>query len=151
MTLKVCQDWGDQYIVGDTLVDSEHKRIIEMACSFAKLIEADALSYREALNTVREVIFHITTHFQHEELLLELYNADAADIERHKREHIKLKAILQAAIDDIRDQKTIPFKDACIALANDLYDLVADHITTVDKETLQPCISAHDKVYHRAY
>lgn len=151
MTLKVCQNWGDQYLVGDILVDSEHKRIVEMACTFAKLIEADALSYRDALNTIREVIFYTTTHFQHEELLLELYNADAADIELHKKEHTKLKAIFQAAVDDVRDQKTIPFKDACITLANDLYDLIADHITTVDKEMLQPCISAHDKAHHRDY
>ena len=145
MLIKACQEWDDSYLVGDLLVDGEHKRLVEMTCTFGNLILAEALSYREALKIVREVLFHITTHFQHEELLLELYNACIADIELHKKEHAKLKVILYSAAENVREQQGIAFKEACVDLANNLYELVTNHIATVDKETLGPCST------HRAY
>lgn len=145
--LKACQEWDDRYLVGDLLVDGEHKRLIEMSCAFGRLIEVNALSYREALKIVREVLFHVTTHFQHEELLLQIYNADPEEIEMHKKEHTKLKIILCAAAEEVRDHQDCTFKDACINLTNIIYELVTNHIATVDKETLEPCIRKHDRHY----
>jgi hemerythrin-like metal-binding protein len=147
MNLQVCRGWDEQYLVGDTLVDGEHKRIIEKTCSFARVVEVGAISYREALDMAREVLFHINTHFQHEELLLELYNADSADIELHKKEHAKLRVMFLAAVEEIREQED--FRKACIIMVNDLYELIANHIATVDKETLSPCITTHDKFHHQ--
>ena len=149
MLIKACQ-WDDVFLVGDLLVDGEHRRLIEMTCSFARLVDVGAISYREAMNLAREVMFHVTTHFQHEELLLELYNASSIDIELHKREHTKLKIILGAAVEDVREQEGLLFREACISLCNNLFEFITDHIATVDKETLRPCIAAHSKSHQFA-
>ena len=72
--MDLCKGWSDLYLVGDLLIDGEHKKIIEMTCTFKTLVEQNRIEYREALELAREVAYHITTHFQHEEFLLEKLN-----------------------------------------------------------------------------
>jgi len=149
MLLKMCRELEVEYLIGDMLIDGEHKQIIDTACAFSEGIESGTLSYRDALNMLRVVLSHINTHFQHEELLLKLYNADSADIELHKREHVRLKIILTAAMENLREQEQedAGFKEACITLAGNLYDLITNHILTVDKQTLLPCVTKQNKFY----
>jgi hemerythrin-like metal-binding protein len=148
--VKVCQEWNDDYVIGDLLIDGEHKKIIEMACTFARLVESGNVSYRDALEMAREVANHISAHFSHEELLLTLYNTDIQEITHHKDEHAKFKAILSLSVDSVRDVgQGEEFIDACIDLTNKLYDMITEHIATVDKDTLAPCIAAHEYSYHR--
>jgi len=149
--VKVCQDWNEDYLVGDLLIDSEHKKIIEMACSFARLVETGEISYREALEMAREVANHISAHFTHEELLLNLYNTNIREIMAHKEEHAKFKALLSKSIESVRDAgQGQEFIDSCIELTNDLYDMITKHVASVDKETLSPCIKAHEHSYHHS-
>ena len=149
--IRACQEWDGEFAVGDIIIDSEHKKIIEMACIFARLVESNALSFREALNMVREVVFHINMHFQHEEMLMDMYNADVAATNMHKQEHAKLKTIFSATIEKIRESSQEELQTNYEELANELYDLVTDHIATVDRETLSPCIRAHDKYFSLNY
>lgn len=143
--MDLCDGWSDFYLVGDLLIDGEHKKIIEMTCTFKTFAEQNRLEYREALDLVREVMYHITTHFQHEEFLLDVYGGDPEGIKHHKEEHRRFYKILSSAIQEVQDQKSQSFQDACLALIGDLHQLIADHIATVDKETLGPCLAEHSK------
>ena len=143
-TLKFCE-WNDEYLVGDLIIDGEHKKICETACAFGQLVEAGEVTYREAMTTVREVVQHVNAHSAHEEMLMSIYNADNVDLEEHKREHLKLRATLNKALAEVREQKTETFQEACHMLLDELHELVIDHIKTMDARTLQKCIKAHDQ------
>lgn len=141
--LKFCQ-WDDSYIVGDLIIDGEHKKICEMACAFGQLVESGEVLYREAMVMVREVMQHVNAHFAHEEMLLSIYNADSTDLEEHRKEHLRLRATLNKALSEVRDQKTETFQSACHRLLDELHDLIVDHIKTTDARTLRKCIHKHD-------
>jgi hemerythrin-like metal-binding protein len=141
--LKFCE-WDDTYLVGDLIIDGEHKKFCDMACAFGQLVEFGEVSYREAMTMVREVIQHVNAHFAHEEMLMSIYNADNADLEAHKREHHILRVTLNKALAEVRDQKTETFQEACHVLLDELHDLIVDHIKTMDARTLQKCISSHN-------
>jgi len=143
MALKFCE-WKDEYLVGDLIIDGEHKKICETACAFGQLVESGTVYFREAMTMVREVVQHINAHFAHEEMLMSIYNADDVDLEEQKREHYKLRIAFNSILAEVRDQKTETFQEACYALLDKLYDLIMDHIRTTDARTLQKCIYSHD-------
>ena len=141
--LKFCE-WDDSFLVGDLIIDGEHKKICEVACAFGQLVESGEVSYREAMVMVREVMQHVNAHFAHEEMLLSIYNADPADLEEHQKEHLKLRLTLNRTLAEVRDQKTESFQEACHRLLDELHDLIVDHIKTTDARTLRKCIHKHD-------
>jgi hemerythrin-like metal-binding protein len=142
-TIKTCE-WNDSCLVGDLILDGEHKKICDMTRVFDQLVENGNISFREAMTMVREVMQHINAHFAHEEMLLSLYNADPNDLADHRKEHDHLRLTFNRTLAKVRDQKTETFQDACIQLLEKLHELLADHIKTIDVRTLRNCINKYD-------
>ena len=134
--IEFCE-WRDEYLTGDALIDGEHQRICEMACLFGRQVEAGTITYREAISVVREVMRHIVSHFIHEEILLTIYGISEQDIIKHKREHQRLRILFTAAADEIRDQRSDTFQQACLNLLNYLHMLITQHIQEEDVQLLK--------------
>ena len=138
--------WGDDLLVGNLIIDGEHKFICELVVSFnTKLIDS-TISYREALELAHNVVYHIYSHCAREEILMSLHNASLEDINLHRRIHAEDRVKLSNFLDKIRDQSATNINQACSQLIEQLYILVIEHIKTIDVPLLKKCLSVSSMI-----
>jgi len=76
--------WQDSYLVGDALIDSEHKRLFEIA-RHAKEVVEPSMRKQKVKDEVKNIYDYSKTHFKHEEDYME--HIQYPGIEEHKKEH----------------------------------------------------------------
>ena len=77
-------EWQNSYLVGDALIDSEHKRLFEIA-RHAKEVVEPSMRKQKVKDEVKNIYDYSKTHFKHEEEYME--HIQYPDIEDHKKEH----------------------------------------------------------------
>ncbi len=88
--------WEERFAIGIPIVDSEHKRLVEMCNELYKAIVSGKADERKTFvfNTLKECVDYVKTHFAHEEKLMQV--CGYKDFDMHKKEHVEFtKKVLE--------------------------------------------------------
>ena len=82
--------WDSALETGYEALDSQHKRLFDLANGIELAIEQHPEDSEAAANAVSGLIDHVVEHFQNEEAIIAEYQYP--DAERHKALHVQLGA-----------------------------------------------------------
>ena len=121
--------WNDSYKVGHQVIDSQHKRLFEIADELYNLI----LASEEKKNSDTDLVLqdcakYVQFHFSCEEKLM--FDTDYADKEEHISQHKAFTTYVASLMNDFSRGKSIDLAQ--------LYEFVSDwlvkHIGSEDKK-----------------
>jgi methyl-accepting chemotaxis protein/hemerythrin len=117
--------WSGELETGVASIDAQHRRLVELLNSVHSIM-VEHRDARELEEVFSKLVEYTGFHFDHEEELFERHFYPFAD--RHKAEHLKLKASLTEYIN--------AFKEGSIEMMDllaFLVDWLQDHIQETDK------------------
>ena len=91
-------EWKDEYSIGDTVIDNEHRHLFELADTIINSSTND-----ELINNTMHLYRHIREHFHNEEKLMREYAYP--DYERHVDDHNGMLTSVISKSDVIREGK----------------------------------------------
>ena len=126
--------WSDDYSVGITSIDDQHKKLINLINQLQTAIDysTGGAYEREALD---ELVDYTKTHFSYEEGLME--QNEYPDFVAHKAQHVKMIKVVENVLAEYE-------KDPDTAMSNAvsyLKDWLIKHINGTDKEYSRYLIS----------
>jgi hemerythrin len=90
--------WSDEFLVGSTLIDTQHKKLIGLICDTPeKSAPGDASLLSAAIN-------YTTFHFSDEEAFME--KIGYPELETQRKEHRRLMKILRSHVKDYGNGET---------------------------------------------
>ncbi|MDO9103779.1 MAG: hemerythrin domain-containing protein [Methylovulum sp.] len=114
-------EWKDEYSLGNATMDSEHRRLFELA---NVIIESETND--ELIKHIMQLYKHVREHFHNEEEILK--EQAYPDYKRHCEEHNEMLDSLVAKSDAIREG------DWGKTQAIGFMTLWVNHITTSDRQ-----------------
>ncbi|WP_072679621.1 bacteriohemerythrin [Arcobacter sp. LA11] len=120
--------WDDAYAIGHEKIDSEHKRLFDIA---AEIYEHSNDS-EKIIKIVKELVLYTKFHFKNEEDFMKSINF--IDLDNHKKLHKKVIDELNIIIKNINSQ---PIEESVVKLN-----------TLVNKNILQHILIEDKKVHH---
>jgi hemerythrin len=126
--------WKEQYSVGVSEIDKQHKRLFELGAQIYDLAKLnDGFDhFDEIVDIIQELRDYTRYHFQSEEELMDKYQYPSARL--HKLEHFsfirKLNDLDLQEIDDDQNRAVIKLLDFVI-------DWIVNHITKSDHQYKQ--------------
>ncbi len=117
--------WDKAYCLGNEKIDSEHKRLFEIASEIPKYSEDSKM----IMKIVRELIKYTKIHFKNEEDFMSLI--DYKKLEDHKQLHKELIDKLNEIIKDINSN---PLEKTVIRLNKFVSKEILHHILVEDKK-----------------
>jgi hemerythrin len=91
-------DWSDRYSVGISVIDDQHKKLLEMtndlflACNYST--DAGKIQFKK---TIHDAVAYVKFHFATEEKIMKL--TSYPDLEAHKKEHTDF---VRKVFDDVK-------------------------------------------------
>ncbi len=124
--------WDDAYKVGHEMIDSQHRRLFELADALFDLLGTDAERDRELVEKViLDCAEYVLFHFSNEEQLMNEIGYDQT--ERHLKLHNEFNAYVSGLIGDFTDGKDVDL--------GELYSYIArwlvQHIMVEDRKLAQ--------------
>jgi len=136
--------WDDTLSTGNSLVDADHKRLIEMINHLFDAIERGTTSSKE-LNTIFDEIEAYTVyHFEREEALMHaecLSFKDAAEIEHHLQQHQNFVSAIPKLKEKLLRSSD---KETAIGVVDFLAHWLLEHIIVEDL-TLRQCFTKEQR------
>jgi hemerythrin len=121
--------FGDEFLVGIDAIDTEHRRLFEIAGTVYDSLDAsDATAVALTRQAVAELLDYTATHFAHEEALMEA--ARYPELAAHRELHQHL--ISQAR--DMEMRVEIGDNYVPVELSRFLYNWLVRHIEVNDKK-----------------
>jgi hemerythrin len=129
MEREVFVRWDDRYSVGIPLIDSQHKKLIEMTDDlYNACLEGTEAASNHFRSAIRGVVDYVKYHFSAEEKLLE--TSGYPGLALHKKEH---EGFVLKVLQDVRDfeegKKFVPN-----LFVRYLRDWILAHIAVEDKK-----------------
>jgi len=122
--------WQDSYLIGDTLIDNEHKKLFEIARKAKEVVEP-SMRKQKIKDEVRSIYEYSKTHFRHEEEYMDFIKFPA--LEEHKKDHMKIIEAMNDFIKKISSMSAIEFEKQ---LSYFIETLMLGHILLNDKKTI---------------
>ena len=122
--------WDMTLSVGNDLIDSQHKRLVELTNQVETIFyqsERDLRDYDEIIRIIIKLNFYVMNHFRDEELLLK--EIGYPELEAHKLEHAKFISYLDGITTDRIDLKE---EEVLKNLLNFLSKWIVEHIKGSD-------------------
>ncbi len=116
--------WSDSYLIGDQIIDKEHKKLFILAEELFNSKEEEAV-----LSTLKELIKYTKFHFTHEEQFMQTINFKY--LKEHKQIHKDIVTKLQEHIELKNSMKPHLFAQK---LALFVKDNIIEHILIEDKK-----------------
>lgn len=116
--------WKDEYLVGNILIDAEHRYAVSLIEAYQDLQQNSYHKPYMLEMVVRMLAEHITTHFNHEQTLMEIaeqYSYTGKDA--HLDEHTKLKNEILPLIESGEEENILKAAG-----------LIFDHTSNYDSE-----------------
>ncbi|MDR2159612.1 MAG: bacteriohemerythrin [Treponema sp.] len=129
MEKKVFIEWDDRYSIGIPLIDTQHKKLVEMTNNLYECCFGETKTARQCFKeTVQGTVDYVKYHFTAEEKILE--NIKYPDLRVHKKEHESfVKKILEEVRNFEEGKKFVPF-----IFVRYLRDWILAHIAVEDKK-----------------
>ncbi|PLY05849.1 MAG: hypothetical protein C0625_10960 [Arcobacter sp.] len=128
--LKEFFKWKVDYKLGSELIDTEHKKLFEIAIKALSCDGADMKSHIK--KTIVELYDYMKTHFEHEETFMEGLNYP--DLEEHKVLHSNIIKQMNMFIKSLSTLKIVDFERKLIEYM-DIW--LINHIIYEDKKILK--------------
>ena len=120
-------EWGDKYSVGISIIDEQHKKLIE-TINKASMVEISSNSQKDVLAILDQMTEYILKHFETEEHYMKEF--DFPEFQSHRNEHIDFT------------NTTIDYKIRAVGgdykiineILEDLKSWLVNHIQGTDKE-----------------
>jgi len=122
--------WQDSYLIGDALIDSEHKKLFEIARKAKEVVEP-SMRKQKIKDGIRNIYEYSKTHFKHEEEYMSFIKFPA--IEEHKKAHLKIIEAMNNFIKKSSSMSAIEFEKQ---LSYFIETLMLSHILINDKKTI---------------
>lgn len=122
--------WDMTLSVGNDLIDSQHKKLIELTNQVETIFnqaERDLRDYDEIIRVIIKLNFYVMNHFRDEELLLK--ELGYPDLEAYKMEHAKFVAFLDNITTERIDLKE---EEVLENLLRFLSEWIVEHIKGTD-------------------
>ncbi len=117
-------DWSDVYNIGHDKVDSEHKKLFELATIVASSIDDKEV----LLKSIKELVKYTKFHFANEEQYMKSINFPF--LEEHKQLH---KNIVDKVNEILVQLNSMPPTDIALQLSVFIKENIINHILTEDK------------------
>ncbi|MBO5137796.1 MAG: hemerythrin family protein [Spirochaetaceae bacterium] len=120
--------WNDEYKIGYHLIDSQHRRLFEIADEIYSLTQKEEAKQKEDIILVlQDCTKYTLSHFSTEEKLMEeiKYPAMNAHINQHKEFKVKVTE----AISDYSRGNSVKLEDLYLFIV----EWLVQHVTKVDK------------------
>lgn len=117
--------WDKAFSVGHEKIDSEHKKLFEIANKIPKYKN----DQKKVLEIIKELISYTNFHFKNEEVVMEL--AGYKDLEKHKQLH---KELIKSLSSTIKEMKTLNLEEVIDKLNSLVNDNIVQHILIEDKK-----------------
>lgn len=124
--------WSAEIEVGLPVIDAQHKRLFDLAESFAG--QGDQI---RVMKTLAELCDYAKVHLREEEAMLAAIGYSG--LAEHKRHHARFRRMLNELLEDARGMTLDEIADRVEALINGWF---CHHITKVDVEYV-PALAAH--------
>jgi hemerythrin len=124
--------WSAEIEVGLPLIDAQHKRLFDLAASFAG--EGDQI---RVMKTLVELCDYAKVHLREEEAMLAAIGYPG--LVEHKRHHARFRRMLNELLEDARGMTLDEIAERVEALINGWF---CHHIMKVDAEYV-PAVAAH--------
>lgn len=118
-------EWSDLYVLGDEKIDSEHKKLFELA----KTIEANKNDSNSIKTAIKELVNYTKVHFAHEEIYMK--NIEYIFLEQHKKIHKEIVKNLQEVITNFDTEK---LEDTYNKILDFVKNGLVQHIMLEDKK-----------------
>lgn len=118
-------NWDDAYSIGHDKIDSEHKRLFEIA----KEIYTCPKDTNSVMEIVKELVRYTKVHFRNEENYMR--SIDFPNLEEHAKIHREIIDSLNATIQRI---KSLPVEEIIKNVSIFIYGSVLQHILVEDKK-----------------
>lgn len=115
--------------VGEPRIDAQHKRIFELAATFAN--GGDQIRMMKSLVILCD---HVKTHFREEEEMMASYGFPG--LEEHRRQHAECRKMLVDLLTEAQNMSLDQVADAVARLIN---GWIYKHILTADFEYVPYC------------
>jgi len=116
--------WKDVYNIGHEKVDSEHKKLFELANNVANCIN----DKNEIMKSVKELVKYTKFHFANEEQYMKSINFTY--LEDHKKLHKDIVNNLNVILENVNK---MDFNEISEVLSSFIKNNIISHILTVDK------------------
>ena len=130
--------WGKQWSVGNAVIDSDHKNLIDMINGAERAIKAR--DYPAILQAFKEIEAWLCVHFENEKKIARAVDFDFSGHERTQQYSLKE---LQYLKDELSAKKGIWCESAAEHYAHSLSNWIAEHIAKVDMP-MRPMLQALD-------
>lgn len=115
--------WSDQYLLGNSTIDSEHRALFQQIAAFHELWQ-QRQSPEELSKRFAELVAFIETHFRHEEAIM--HRAGFPQLEEHRFLHRMMLETVQE-LQQAYEQKTFRLQeDTMIYLKNWLIEHIME-------------------------
>jgi hemerythrin len=127
--MKNIIEWKDEYLLGDSKIDAQHKKLFEMANNALVCHQDQSISSNERGKRVNKILLdlqeYIQTHLEYEEKYME--EIEYPQYEEHVQMHTKMRNIMALVV-----EKASNLSDFEISLTNLLETLFITHIKEYD-------------------
>ena len=129
--LRKSSDWKDEYLVGNSLLDHEHKELFAIA-NDAFYEVGDNEREKKIKNVLNHLYKYMKTHFKHEEDYMQ--EIGYPEYEDHKKLHKEIIDECNELIKDINSMDNTLFEKE---LAKIIDEHIVEHIVNDDKKIVQ--------------
>ena len=120
--------WNDLYLIGNKLIDLQHKKLFEIADRLYMLLQQTSHSKTDLKDILDDLSDYVKYHFNCEESLMEEIHYPF--IRSHKQQHQKITERITANIQDFENGIDIDSEQLYIFVSQWLID----HIMLIDKQ-----------------
>ena len=119
--------WNSNYVIGNTLVDSEHKEIFEMV---ERLIAGDFKGRPDKImTTVNFLMDYVKRHFDHEKRLMD--ESDYPQTDEHVKQHIDFVRVVTQLAEKI--EGNLNSIDISLEVNTVIVNWLAEHVMGSDR------------------
>lgn len=120
--------WNDLYLIGNKLIDLQHKKLFEIADRLYMLLQQTSHSKTDLKDILDDLSDYVKYHFNCEESLMEEIHYPF--IRSHKQQHQKITERITANIQDFENGIDIDSEQLYLFVSQWLID----HIMLIDKQ-----------------
>lgn len=129
-------EWNDELLVGDPVIDEDHRRLAETVNALHEnIVQGHSMNRVNA--ALIELVSHADRHFRHEERLMR--EKDYPGYEEHKRQHEDLEADIAALLKRFEAGESL----YSLRIMDFLADWLLTHIHLSDKALGQYLAAQH--------
>ena len=105
MSSEALFQWSDDFRIGHTVIDQEHKYLFSLLQNLTDIVHAEREDRIATINILNQLLAYTQTHFQNEEELMERNNF--AGLQAHQQNHDRLINQVEYLLEEFQEGEPV--------------------------------------------